>query len=373
MSWYRSFLIVAVVGLFVSAAQATTIYVDDDNCPGPGSGTEGDPYCSIQTAIDTAVDTDEIVVAPGTYNETIDFLGRAVWLHSSDGAGVTIIDAQETGTVVTCESGEGPETVLEGFTITGGEASFATGGGGMFIRSSSPSVVRCAFVGNQAVGIDGHGGGMYVESGNPLVEDCVFIENHAHGIWVGDGRGGGMYTVDSSPTVTHCVFAENWTGSACAEEPCPGSGGGMYNDHSSPTVTDCTFSGNGAKSGGGMYNNDSSPTVVNCSFVSHHVEWQGSYGSGGAGGGGMLNGSSSSPTVTNCTFSGNSARSGGGMVNWNSSPTVTDCTFDGNHASNIGGGMFNADSGSSPTVTDCTFSGNSAGAYSGGNGGGMYN
>ncbi len=52
------FVLVAL--LAVSSAQAGTIYVDDDNCPGPGNGTVGDPYCSIQTAIDNAVDTDEV-------------------------------------------------------------------------------------------------------------------------------------------------------------------------------------------------------------------------------------------------------------------------------------------------------------------------
>ena len=54
-------------------------------CPGsgPGSGSVGDPYCSIQIAIDNALDMDEIVVAPGTYFETIDFLGNAVTLWSS--------------------------------------------------------------------------------------------------------------------------------------------------------------------------------------------------------------------------------------------------------------------------------------------------
>ncbi len=44
--------IVAEVAVFSSAIHADTIHVDDYNCPGPGNGTEGDPYCSIQTAID---------------------------------------------------------------------------------------------------------------------------------------------------------------------------------------------------------------------------------------------------------------------------------------------------------------------------------
>ena len=129
-------LICAVTVLAVSTAQADTIYVDVANCPGPGDGTIGDPYCSIQTAIDNAVDTDEIVVAPGTYFETIDFIGKAIWLHSSDGADVTSIDAQQAGTVVTCATGEGPDTVLDGFVITGGTGTAfffnLRQGGGMF-------------------------------------------------------------------------------------------------------------------------------------------------------------------------------------------------------------------------------------------------
>jgi len=98
-------LLAAVTVLAVSTAQADTIYVDV-NCPGPGNGSEADPYCSIQTAIDNAVDTDEVIVSPGTYFETIDFMGKAIWLHSSGGWDVTTIDAQQTGTVVTCASGE---------------------------------------------------------------------------------------------------------------------------------------------------------------------------------------------------------------------------------------------------------------------------
>ncbi len=51
-------LICAVTVLAVSTAQATTIFVDAANCPGPGDGSVGDPYCSIQTAIDNAADTE---------------------------------------------------------------------------------------------------------------------------------------------------------------------------------------------------------------------------------------------------------------------------------------------------------------------------
>ncbi len=111
----------------------TTIYVDIANCPGPGSGTQGDPFCKIQDGIDAADDGNEIIVAPGTYNETIDFLGKAITLRSSGGRDVTTIDGNGAFHVVQCVNFEGPNTILDGFTVTGGDATGTfpddTGGG----------------------------------------------------------------------------------------------------------------------------------------------------------------------------------------------------------------------------------------------------
>ncbi|MHC4421013.1 MAG: right-handed parallel beta-helix repeat-containing protein [Planctomycetota bacterium] len=338
-------LIVAVVGLFAFATAADTIYVDDNNCPGPGSGTEANPYCSIQTAIDNAVDTDEIVVAPGTYFETINFLGKAVWLHSSDGPEVTIIDAQMLDRVVIFVSGEGPDTILDGFTIRGGNATGVfpdNVGGGMFNdANSSPTVSNCTFRGNTA----SSGGGMYILSGSPTVTDCTFSGNTV------SNAGGGMFNSGGTdPTVTNCTFSENSARNA----------GGMSNSNSSPTVTTCTFSANTASNnGGGMFNGGGSdPTVTNCTFSGNTA---------GSSGGGMFNITGSSPMVNNCTFSGNTAsNNGGGLYNQGSDPTLSNCAFSLNEATR-GGGMYNAVS--SPTVTNCTFSGNTAND----NGGGVRN
>ncbi len=78
---------------------------------------------TIQAGIGVAVNGDEVVVAPGTYFEAINFNGKAITLRSSDGADVTIIDGTGFFHVVQCLSGEGPETILDGFTITGGNAN----------------------------------------------------------------------------------------------------------------------------------------------------------------------------------------------------------------------------------------------------------
>ena len=94
-------LLAAVTVLAVSTAQADTIYVDV-NCPGPGNGSEVDPYCSIQTAIDNAVDTDEVVVAEGTYVEAIDFLGKAITVRNTDPMNPTVGDVRQL--VPPCDS-----------------------------------------------------------------------------------------------------------------------------------------------------------------------------------------------------------------------------------------------------------------------------
>ena len=246
--WQRTIAgLLASVVLLAAAARADIIYVDDDNCPGPGSGTEADPYCSIQTAIDNAVDLNEIVVAPGTYLETIDFLGKAITLRSSDGPQVTIIDARQTGTVVRCTNDESPDTVLEGFTITGGRNYI---GGGMRV-SSSPTVSNCTFTGNAAVLFQdslGFGGGI-TNTGSPTLIGCTFVGNTA------EHSGGAMWNAAYSAAVIGCVFEAN----TAAE-----IGGGMYNDNAHVAVIGCTFSGNSAVAGGAMYNREGWATATNC-------------------------------------------------------------------------------------------------------------
>lgn len=286
-------------------------YVDDD---GPAD------FATIQAAIDAAVNGDTIVVLPGTYAENINLLGKAVTLRSTEPnnpavVAVTVIDGGDAGSVITCSSGEDPNTVISGFKVTNG---LAEDGGGMYNDASSPTVSHCVFNGNEAYS---DGGGMYnVTNSSPCVSDCTFSQNHAGSLGGGMGNKGG-----SSPDVSGCTFHDNAAGF---------QGGGMCNESgSAPAVSDCIFSDNDTFDfGGGMYNYQSSPKVTDCTFVGNDV---GDYG--------------------------------GGMGNWTSSPTVSGCTFSNNEAYTRGAGMFNL-SGSSPKVYDCLFSGNtlSSGTAAGG-------
>ncbi len=384
-----------LIMMLTGPVNARIIYVDAN-----GSAD----FTTIQEAIDDANDGDEIEAAQGTYNEAINFNGKAVRLYGSGGPAVTTIDANGIGGAyhaVQCVSGEDANTILEGFTVTGGNAKGPSppdrDGGGIYNNGSSPTITNCIFIGNLA----DHGGGMLNVDGTPTVTDCNFENNIASGGAIG---GGGICNHNSSPVLTNCIFIGNSGGplggggmfNAAGSNPvlmdctfsdnnsvdngggicnwydtnsiltncifsgniADSNGGGMFNYQISPTLTGCTFSENSANYGGGIYDSNSSPTVTNCIFTGNQA----------GGGGGMFNWGNSNPTITNCIFTGNQADGGAGVFNWdNSNPMATNCTFSGNSAYS-GAGMLNYFS-SSPMVTGCTFSENSVGDL----GGGIYN
>ncbi len=289
------------------------------------------PGESIQAAIDAAADGDEIIVYPGTYTGQIDLQGKAITLRSTDPADPatvvsTILDGGQLGSVITCSSGEGPDTVIAGFVITNGSA---TNGGGMHSYYSSPTVSDCTFIGNSA---DTWGGGMCNDHCQSTVSNCTFFDNSAQ-VW-----GGGLFNIYSNSTVYNCTFINNLTGD---------HGGGIYNGYCSALIASCTFTGNTSLAwGGGMFSDCSSPTVVDCTFTNNSAV---------EGAGGMFF-DYYSPIVVGCTLTGNAAGLGGGMFNvMVTGLTVTDCTLTANSA-DIGGGMRNVNC--SPKLVECTVAGN---------------
>ena len=137
-------------------------------------------YATIQAAIDAAVDGDTVVVAVGTYPENINFLGKAITVRSTDPdddavVDATIIDGQQSGTVVTFDSGEGPDSVLRGLTITNGRTYGYDQGAGIQCRGASPTIEKNLIVANVA---DRYGAGISTYSGSaPVIRHNRIIEN----------------------------------------------------------------------------------------------------------------------------------------------------------------------------------------------------
>ena len=102
---------------------------------------------NIQAGIDAASNGDVVLVVAGTYVETIDFTGKEIVLRSETGADETLIDGNQSGTVVRIT---GTETVLDGFNIFNGKNDGSPSGGGIYCGSGSPEIKNCTIAGNSA-------------------------------------------------------------------------------------------------------------------------------------------------------------------------------------------------------------------------------
>jgi len=247
-------------------------------------------------------------------------------------------------------NGTDANAVLDGFTVSGGNANRVhhSEGGGMYNWDSSPTITNCTFRGNGAT----YGGGMSnYNNSNPTLTNCTFIGNSA-------GGGGGMYNRESSPTLSNCTFTGNTAG----------TGGGMYNWESNPTLSGCSFIGNWGGFGGGIYSYLSSPIIANCT-ISENI----AAANVGLGGGGLAY-FRGSPTITNCVISGNrSSWYGGGVCYFigtggvpSGGISITGCIITGNKAKQDGGGIYC--SSYITKIANCTVAGNAAKW-----GGGMWN
>ena len=90
----------------IASAQRTW-HVDDDACPVAGTGEQINPFCSIQTAIEHSLAGDTISVAPGTYTENINYLGKNIAVISTSGPDETTLTNAEDDRVVRFNGGEG--------------------------------------------------------------------------------------------------------------------------------------------------------------------------------------------------------------------------------------------------------------------------
>ncbi len=114
---------------------------------------------TIQAGIDAAQNGDTILVSPGTYNENIDFKGKAITVttgaKSYSDAISTILNGVGNGPVVTFQTNEPAAAILNGFTIQNGGASAGPQalGGGLAIENASPTITNNIVTKNYGCGV----------------------------------------------------------------------------------------------------------------------------------------------------------------------------------------------------------------------------
>ncbi len=255
---------------------------------------------SIQEAITVVLPGGEIIVSPGVYTESINAGGKAVHIRSTDGPELTVIDATgQNSSAARFSNGETSQTILEGFTLTGGTGSTVTIGGTSYVV----------------------GGGIYAAGSSPQIVNCIITGNSAQ-------FGGGIFLNSASPTVENSIIQEN--------QSTPSSGGGVFAfSGSQPQFLNTQFIGNTATTdGGALSSQGSSPSVINCLFLENEA---------GGNGGAVRNIQSSSGEFINSAFQHNTAGGTGGAIFNNDSPatSVTGVSFCENEPNDISGAYNN--------------------------------
>lgn len=249
------FVFLLILLLSPTASHGTVINVPSD-------------HSTIQAAMDAWQNGDEIVVAPGIYQENIDFGGKDISLRSTEPTNAsvvasTIIDGASSEVVVRFSGSETSLSILSGFTIRNGRAKYGAGiyGGSSFNGSSGATatiknnVIKNNFAEQMFTdSFDGSGGGIYNCDG--LIENNTISGNRA-------AVGGGLSECDG--TVRGNTIKDNLAK----------GGGGIY--FSGSLIEGNTFTGNEAANGGAILG---SMGVVRNNSISHNIS-NGALPSGG--------------------------------------------------------------------------------------------
>jgi len=248
---------------------------------------------TIQAGLDSAAAGDTVLVAPGTYTWTnqhtdsnpdyakwamlfFNLEVRDIIVVSEAGPGSTILDAQGSGRVVDfIASNEGD--VLDGFTLTGGDAYMSaqgdSTGGGILAHltgvstPASPWIRNCIITGNRA----DRGGGIGLAGQTPIrVENCVIANNEAI-------LGGGVWSIntENEAVFVDCVIRDNVV---------TDRGGGICIYHAFVTFESCTIYGNRASDKGGAlfcfrtFQSTNPVSLISCSLVDNKANHGGAVG-----------------------------------------------------------------------------------------------
>jgi len=174
----------------------------------------GGDFLGIQAAIDVAEDEDVIEVLSGTYEGSLDTLGKSLVLLGVDGSEGTFLLGTGVDPALRIEGGE--EVEVQGFHISGAN-----------------TVANPEFV----------SGGLHVEEATVSLTDLVISGNTAY-----VGAGAVFFQADVTATGLH--FSSNFATPTATGDW--GQGGAIYGYHSAGVFAELVVSDNSAQQGGGV-------------------------------------------------------------------------------------------------------------------------
>ena len=233
-----------------------SIYDNLGNCyafttTGPADMYVPAQYPTIQEAINRAWDTSVVWVADGVHsgdgNRDIDFKARAITVRSETGPANCIIDcngtAAEPHSAFYFHSSEEANSVLSGFTITGGYSTNGAIAGAITCIDSNAVIANCVITGNKAI----YGGAAICDRAEPTFADCTISANTAE-------YGGAIYSQRAGPKIINCIITGNTAR----------SGGALASRLGSEKVTNSTLIGNVAEvRGGAIFSTFGTCTITN--------------------------------------------------------------------------------------------------------------
>ncbi|MGI4829094.1 MAG: Ig-like domain repeat protein [Janthinobacterium lividum] len=249
---------------------------------------------SIQAGINAANAGDTVLVAPGTYNENIDFKGKAITVTSSGGAAVTTIDGGVEDATVAFRNAESRSSVLSNLTITGGGngSVFGTAEGGIYILHASPTISADVITGAGCYGIAS-------VAGAPLIQNNQIDHTHVDAATsaCGDANGSGIWINGVDNTLVPFPTSQGHTPQI------------LYNiielNTESGTINGDTLGGAGI-----VVRGAATPLIANNLIRHNAINRNAMYG--GSGGGILV--FAAGATIVNNLLYGNTAVTGGGGV-----------------------------------------------------------
>ncbi len=342
---------------------AQTIFVDDDATGAANGASWTDAFRFLQDALGAAQAGDEIWVAGGVYRPD---QGAGQLAGSRAAAFFVPSDVRLYGGFAGTEStlaqraGLFESTVLSGdlagddATVGNAENAFHV----MVTSNTSPATLVDGFTisgGNASqLGVDSRGAGIYSDNGRLTLRNCIIEDNEC----LDDGAGMSSTGSGSDLLIVACTFRDNLAHDV---------GGGLFASGATlgPRVVACRFLGNASdRLGGGVYL--FGPSTETAQFVGCLFSGNFALERGGA----LYASSSTNATFSNCTVSANRTQTSTGAGLWASdSLSLFNCILWGNVDANgsVEGSQISS---SAPQVDNCCIQGLTAGLGGFGNLGG---